>query len=955
MKKFTLILCILAVTTILFAAKPSSVEYIFPLDGARFVPRSNNIIIRPGEIIDRSTFDKEKFSVIGSKSGEHSGTIVFSPDEKTVIFKPDQRFDPSETVTISLKEGCRTQDGTAVPAFSFQFKVTPLEQPVNPSTYQKELSSWLVPDQPAMPLGKTMADSLPTGFPHFSITKTGETAKGSLFLSATHFVTGNGYNLIINNDESIQYWNKITTGAPVDFKVLPNGMLCYGVISEFYQFGGGGDTEFFIMDSTYSVVDNYQMGNGYIADFHEFQMLPNGHVMMVCYDLQPVDMSKIVDGGHPGAMVAGSVIQELDVDKNVIFQWRSWDHYKLTDSYNDLTQPIFDAIHINSIELDNDSHLLVSTLALAEITKVNRQTGDIIWRMGGKNNQFDITDDTGEPFAPLYFMFQHDVRRLPNGNIIMFDGGDQHHGFNRPYSRAVEYEIDEKAMTAEKVWEFRHDPDIFTPTMGSAQRLSNGNTVIGWGMGAMYGKAAISEVDPDGNVVLELKFDKPLTASYRAFRFNWERGAPAANVMLFELLVGNTYTFDTADQKTGVSLKFNEMGGFGYNEARVKRYNYAPVSPQWLGKAPIIRPERIVVSQFNISNIKAKISFDADFYAFENPDSIVVYHREFEGRGLFIPLPTNYNPATNKVEATMTKFGEFALGYPDYESQTFPPLLVSPRDGVSVDQTQPVRLEWNPVGYADSYHLQVASDEAFTNLIVDEEFISPAVYNVESAENNSTYYWRVKAFNSVGESAWSPSQSFKTEAPYISIILPKSGTKWQRGIEHFITWDDIIKSDVIIELYKNDSFYMTIDTTYSSGGYSWDIPVSLSEGSNYQILIKSLADANVNDKSQSFSITSGVLVEEHESVISDYSLLQNHPNPFNAQTTITYHIPKAGHVTLKVYDVLGKHVKTLVNEVQQANEYRVNFDAHELTSGIYFYTLTVDRHFSKTRKMMVIN
>jgi len=955
MNKLTLILCTLAATTMLFAAKPSSVEYISPTDGARFIPRNSNIIIRPGENIDRSSFVDDKILVVGSKSGQHSGEIVFSPDEKTVIFEPDQPFEPSESVIITLKEGCRIQDGTPVPAFSFKFTVTPLKEPVNPNKYREELKRSLFPDQAAMPLQKTMVDSLPTDFPDFSITKTGETAEGSLFLSATHFVTGNGYNLIINDDESIQYWNKINTGAPVDFKVLPNGMLSYGVISEFYQFGGGGDTDFFIMDSTYSVVDTYQMGNGYTADFHEFQMLPNGHVMMVAYDLQPVDMSQIVDGGHPGAMVAGSVIQELDVDKNVIFQWRSWDHYDLTDSYNELTQPIFDAIHINSIELDEDSHLLISTLALAEITKVNRQTGDIIWRMGGKNNQFDITDDTGEPFAPLYFMFQHDVRRLPNGNITIFDGGDQHHGFNRPYSRVVEYEMDEKAMTAEKVWEFRHTPDIFTPTMGSAQRLSNGNTLIGWGMGSMYGKAAISEVDPDGNVVLELKFDKPLTASYRAFRYNWERGAPAANVMLFELLVGNTYTFDTADQKTGVSLKFNEMGGFGYNEARVKRYNYAPVSPQWLGKAPIIRPERIVVSQFNISNINAKISFDVDFYGFRNPDSIVVYHREFEGRGLFIPLPTNYNPATNKVEATMTKFGEFALGYPDYESRTFPPLLIRPHDGESVDQTKSVRLEWNPVGYADSYHLQVASDEAFTNLIVDEEFISPAVYNVESAENNSTYYWRVKAFNSVGESAWTPAQSFNTETPYISITAPKNGTKWQRGIEHFITWDGIITSDVILELYKGDSFEMTIDTTYNSGGYSWDIPVNVAEGSSYQISIKSLEDAGVSDMSPSFSIQSETLVEEHKNVISDYALMQNHPNPFNAQTTITYQIPKTGHVTLNIYDVLGKHVKTLVNGVQQAKEHRVNFDAHDLTSGIYFYTLTVGRQFSETRKMMVIN
>jgi hypothetical protein len=166
-------------------------------------------------------------------------------------------------------------------------------------------------------------------------------------------------------------------------------MLTFGIMSEFYEFGGGGDTEFFMMDSSFSIVDQFQMGNGYTSDFHEFQYLPNGHVFMVAYDLQPVNMSEIVEGGHPGALVAGSVVQELDLNGNVIFQWRSWDHYDLLDSYADLTQSIFDAIHINSIELDlTDLNIIISTLALGEATKVNRQTGDMIWRMGGKNNQF---------------------------------------------------------------------------------------------------------------------------------------------------------------------------------------------------------------------------------------------------------------------------------------------------------------------------------------------------------------------------------------------------------------------------------------------------------------------------------------------------------------------------------------------------------------------------------------
>jgi hypothetical protein len=87
--------------------------------------------------------------------------------------------------------------------------------------------------------------------------------------------------------------------------------------------------------------------------------------------------------------------------------------------------------------------------------------------------------------------------------------------------------------------------------------------------------------------------------------------------------------------------------------------------------------------------------------------------------------------------------------------------------------------------------------------------------------------------------------------------------------------------------------------------------------------------------------------------ITDYALEQNYPNPFNPSTTIKYQIPNNGLVTMKIYDITGQEVKTLVNESQTKGRYEINFDAGNLSTGVYFYRLT-SGSFTKSMKMLLI-
>ena len=92
---------------------------------------------------------------------------------------------------------------------------------------------------------------------------------------------------------------------------------------------------------------------------------------------------------------------------------------------------------------------------------------------------------------------------------------------------------------------------------------------------------------------------------------------------------------------------------------------------------------------------------------------------------------------------------------------------------------------------------------------------------------------------------------------------------------------------------------------------------------------------------------------DNPAVITNYELEQNYPNPFNPLTTIKYQIPNAGVVTIKIYDLLGREIKTLVNQYEQAGVHKIYFNATGLVSGVYFYQLKAN-NFVSTRKMILL-
>jgi hypothetical protein len=483
--------------------------YHAPRPNAEMVNAGTTIAVRNGADIKATSLSPTLFVVQGSGSGLHGGNLLLASDGKTVIFEPDRPFQPGERVSVKIERGIETASGAILDGTSYQFTISSKLLTIRAGQHEEELwlSSYLKESHSASATPEAFQQdayvTAPTNLPRVNIgTPADGVDDGYVFLS--NYIPGwaggtEPFLLILDNEGEPVFYRALTPGTILlDFKKQPNGLLTYF---------DHAIRQFVALDNTYSIVGTFPAGNGYDADHHDLQLLDNGNYLLLAWDPQPIDMSQIVAGGMPTAIVVGLIVQELDAEGNVLFEWRSWDHFELTESSMDLTTNLVRYVHGNAVEQDLDGNVLISCRTMNEITKLDRQTGNVIWRFGGTKNEFNYLSED------VSFWRQHDIRRLSNGNITLLDNRE---GLTPRYSRAVEYELDEVGKTARLIWQYRNTPDTYGPFLANAQRLPNGNTLIGWGST----RPTLTEVKPDGTKAFELSFATP-QVSYRSFRFPW--------------------------------------------------------------------------------------------------------------------------------------------------------------------------------------------------------------------------------------------------------------------------------------------------------------------------------------------------------------------------------------------------------------------------------------------------
>lgn len=365
------------------------------------------------------------------------------------------------------------------------------------------------------------------------------TSHGFIFLAPYGFsnqsMYGQSGSLMLDNEGNPIWFRPLSTPnlMNTDFRVQrlrgkPVLTFWQGTLATppAYTNAPGGSSEpgscYYILDNTYKVIKTVSAQRGFTSDIHEFLLTPYNTALLLSTKSVPMDLTPY--GGPANGFVQDFAIQEIDLETNkLIFFWDALEHIPLSDSFVSasnatLTSNIWDAYHLNSIGLtDCVDDILVSSRSTWTIFRINKPTGDIVWRLGGK--QSDFTIESGAEFS-----WQHDARFLPGNLISMFDDNSDNSSEPGPPSHGLILQLDLINWTASVDRTYFHDPNIIVASQGNVQRLPNGNKFVGWGQSAYY-----SEFCPEGNTVTDpafgLLYDAQMPGnnnfSYRAYKHKW--------------------------------------------------------------------------------------------------------------------------------------------------------------------------------------------------------------------------------------------------------------------------------------------------------------------------------------------------------------------------------------------------------------------------------------------------
>lgn len=299
-------------------------------------------------------------------------------------------------------------------------------------------------------------------------------------------LTGDIAHLVDINGKEVHSW-KLPGRTGRHACILPNGNLAVNTIDPdrenifpfFNKYGGGIMSE---LSPTGKVVRQHKDKYGHHDAYHYPD--GSGRILYTSLEALTAEESAKIIGGVPGSEINGithtDVIKEVDAQGQLLWSWRvseslPRDLFPLQPHYTREHYPL-----INGVYPLADGNILASLRSVSHVIIIERSTGRIIWDLG-----------------PEVLAQQHNANELSNGNILIFDNGAFRAGESMPFTRAIEVD----RTTKEIVWEYRDKSQMvnfFTPFMGSAQRLANGNTLL---CESAFGR--VFEVTREGRVVWE--------------------------------------------------------------------------------------------------------------------------------------------------------------------------------------------------------------------------------------------------------------------------------------------------------------------------------------------------------------------------------------------------------------------------------------------------------------------
>jgi Arylsulfotransferase (ASST) len=494
-----------------------------PAEGLDVLPFPGTPDAAPGTNIDfpaAAPAQIANVTAVGSRSGLHTGRLRAQPAGHGTAFSPNRSFSPGERVSVTATFRS-AQAGTASGApgakqISFSFSVA---QPA------RVMGS----ERPRARTGRHHATSTSQPRTHSFVTHPGfqapivnmsgkdpDTTSGDMFLDAHNTGQNAAYFL---NPQGALLWYRPVPSQPSHLSIHNVRVQSYhgSPVLTFWQGRfvkppGGGRGEGLILNHHYQTIHTVMPGNGLQnqgVDEHEFLLGHEGSEATAFIEIwKPAQANLTSVGGPPNGQVFDWIIQEVDIATGkVIWEWHALGHVPVRDSYVPYSfGQRYDYFHMNSIQQLSDGNILISAKNTWTVYLINKKSGKIIWRLGGKRSSF-------RKGAHANFEWQHDATLHKNGVLTVFD--DAALPKEESQSRALKLHISTKRHKVTLLHQYLHSPPALASSQGSVQILPNGNVFVGWGS-----KPYFSEYSPQGKQLFNGSF-VPTVASYRAYRFKW--------------------------------------------------------------------------------------------------------------------------------------------------------------------------------------------------------------------------------------------------------------------------------------------------------------------------------------------------------------------------------------------------------------------------------------------------
>ncbi|KAF2105776.1 ASST-domain-containing protein [Lophiotrema nucula] len=282
---------------------------------------------------------------------------------------------------------------------------------------------------------------------------------------------------------------------------------------------GYGHGSYYILNQSYVEIGHFSpVGFENLGDLHEFSITADDTALVPIYHAVQADLTEL--GGASDAWIFECTFQEINIQTNkLLFEWNATTHVGFNESYNTIEDvgteaAPFDYFHINSIEKDVNGDYLVSGRVMDCVYKISGDDGHIIWRLGGKQSDFQLD-------ANVSFAFQHDARWVDDEQtrLTIFDNGPTD---SVDYSRGLLLSVDQNAKTVSLIQDFYNGAKTFGQFEGSLQAINrtdpNTNFMLGYGSQPFF-----AEFKSNGDILLDAQFGKTNEVNgYRAYKLPWQ-------------------------------------------------------------------------------------------------------------------------------------------------------------------------------------------------------------------------------------------------------------------------------------------------------------------------------------------------------------------------------------------------------------------------------------------------